>query len=128
MVSLCNCIEAHICHPVRATVPHATECKCHDCNRDKIINPFLNNDYSDSDDETTDRCVNCQDCESVIYDGTERCEGVHIKNGLRLCHDETPHSGRCECCRSDNYYYYDLSLCMECDIKYMQAYEKIVSE
>jgi hypothetical protein len=41
------------------------------------------------------------------------CIEAHIENGLRLSHDETPHSGRCACgCRSDNYDYCDLSLCI----------------
>jgi hypothetical protein len=118
MVTICNCIEAHLCHPIRLTILHATECDCWDCERTEI-----HDGYSSSD-----RCIECQDCESAIDDGIERCEGVHIENGLRLCHADTPHSGRCKCgCKSD-YYYHDLSLCMECDIKYMQAYEKDVSE
>jgi hypothetical protein len=119
MVILCNCTNAHICHPIRSTILHTTECECHACNHTRIIDLY----------NSSDRCSECQDCTSAVYDGIERCEGVHIENGLRLCNDDTPHSGRCICgCNSKStHYYYDLSLCKVCDIKYTQAYEKDVA-
>jgi hypothetical protein len=92
MAIICNCIDAHLCHPIISIAAHAISCECHDCEMDKFIN---HNSFTTSCEcrhceidnihdscSASDRCINCQDCESAIDDGTERCEGAHIENEL----------------------------------------------